>query len=47
MGRILLKIANEIAEDLYDLHSVSFILSIGTVRESLQLIELLDDEDEI
>lgn len=44
--RMLIRIVAEVAEDLYDLHNLSFILSIGTVGDSLQLIELLDSEEQ-
>lgn len=45
LGRIVLKIATEVAEGLYNLHTISLFFSIGTITESLQLIELLDEEE--
>lgn len=45
VGKILIQIASEVMEDLYNLYSISLILSIGSIRESLLLIEVLDEED--
>lgn len=45
VGRVLIKVAAEIAEDLYNLYEISLILSIGSVRDSLRLIELLDEDE--
>lgn len=45
VGRVLIKVAAEIAEDLYNLYEISLILSIGSVQDSLRLIELLDEEE--
>lgn len=43
--RMIVKIVSEIATDLYDLHTVSFILSVGSVSESLQLLDILDEDE--
>lgn len=45
MCRMIVKIVTEIADDLYNLHTLSFIVSVGTVRESLQLIDVLDEDE--
>lgn len=45
MCRILIKVVTELAGDLYNLHTISFIVSVGTIRESLQLIEALDEDE--
>lgn len=42
---MIVKIVTEIADDLYNLHTLSFIVSVGTVRESLQLIDVLDEDE--
>lgn len=47
MCRMLIKVVAEIADDLYNLHTVSFIVSVGTVGESLQLLDALDEEEGI
>lgn len=46
LGKILLNIATEIGEGIYNLHSITLIFSIGTISESLRLLELLDEEEE-
>lgn len=45
MCRIIVKIVTEIADDLYNLHTLSFIVSVGTVSEGLQLIDVLDEDE--
>lgn len=40
-----MKIVSEIATGLYDLHTVSLIVSVGSVSESLQLIDMLDEDE--
>lgn len=45
MCRMLIKIVTAVADDLYNLYTISFILSMGTIRESLQLIDMMDEED--
>lgn len=45
IGRVLIKIATEITENLYNLYYVSLIISIGSIQESLQLIDILDEEE--
>lgn len=43
--RMIVKVVSEIANDLYNLHTVSLIVSVGSVRESLQLIDMLDEDE--
>lgn len=43
--KIVLKLITDLSEGLYNLHMVSFIVSIGSVSESLALINVLDEED--
>lgn len=45
MCRMLLKVITEVAEDLYNLHTVTLILSVGTISDSLQLLDILDEDD--
>lgn len=42
---LIMKITTSIAEDLYNLRTIYFIISIGSVRESLNLLNLLDEDD--
>lgn len=45
MCRVLVRVVNEVAEDLYNLHLITFIVSIGSIKDSLRLLEMLDEED--
>lgn len=45
MCRLLIKVITGLADGLYNIHFISFVVSVGSIRESLQLIELLDEEE--
>lgn len=47
MCRMLVKVLTELTEGIYDLHVISFIVSTGSIRESLELIEMLDEDDQL
>lgn len=43
--RILLKVLTQFVDQTYDLHYISLTLSIGTISENLQLLDVLEEED--
>lgn len=45
MCRMLIKIITEVADDLYNLHTINFYFSMGTITEGLQLIDILDEDE--
>lgn len=45
MCRLLIKVITELVDGLYNIHFISFVVSVGSIRESLQLIDLLDEEE--
>lgn len=45
MCKIVIKFITELSDNLYNLHMVSFIISIGSISESLALINVMDEED--
>lgn len=45
MCRMIVRLISEIADDLYNLHTMNLILSVGTIRENLQFIDVLDEDE--
>lgn len=42
---MLIKIITEVADDLYNLHTMNLIFSVGTIAEGLHLIDILDEDE--